>query len=69
VGKTGFALGLAMAVNQVAAILVPPLLGVLRDGTHGYRLGWGCLALLTAAALAAVLSGRRVTSGGRLSRG
>ncbi|MFD0350804.1 hypothetical protein ACFQ0M_41835 [Kitasatospora aburaviensis] len=50
--RTGFALGVAMAVNQVAVISAPPLLGLLRDATHGFALAWGLLAAFTAAALA-----------------
>jgi predicted MFS family arabinose efflux permease len=55
-GRTGFALGLAMAVNQVAIVVVPPLLGVLRDVTGGFAAPWGllivtnCLALVGAVA-------------------
>lgn len=45
--KTGFALGLAMAVNQIAVILAPPVLGLLKDTTHSYALGWIILAATT----------------------
>jgi len=48
--RGGFALGLAMAVNQIAVIAVPPLLGVLRDATGGYTPGWWALAACAAAA-------------------
>ncbi len=34
VGKTGFALGLAMAINQLAIVLAPPALGLLKDWQH-----------------------------------
>ncbi|SDT83007.1 Sugar phosphate permease [Streptomyces sp. TLI_053] len=43
-GRTGFALGLVMAVNQVAVILAPPALGLLRDTTGGYSAAWIALA-------------------------
>ncbi|MFJ9692850.1 hypothetical protein [Kitasatospora sp. NPDC101183] len=35
-GRTGSALGLAMAANQVVVVLAPPLLGWLRDATGGF---------------------------------
>lgn len=35
-GRTGFALGAAMAVNQIAIVVVPPLLGLLRDTTGSF---------------------------------
>ncbi|WP_327091187.1 MFS transporter [Nonomuraea sp. NBC_01738] len=60
-GKTGFALGLAMAVNQIAVILVPPALGLLRDMTGSFTPPWAVLAILTAVALA--VSYRRRTAG------
>src|SRR5947209_6858961 len=47
----GLALGTAMAVNQVAIVAAPPLLGLLHDATGGYVAVWSCLvALLLAAA-------------------
>jgi predicted MFS family arabinose efflux permease len=49
--KTGFALGLAMAVNQLAIVLVPPVLGWMRDASGSYWLGWSLLAVLTALGL------------------
>jgi hypothetical protein len=56
-GRTGFALGLAMAVNQVAIVLVPPVLGVLRDVTGGFAMPWGLLIAMTCAALASTVRG------------
>ncbi|MFD5437754.1 MFS transporter [Kitasatospora sp. NPDC127067] len=50
-GRTGFALGLVMAVNQLAVVLVPPALGLLRDTTHGFTAAWAALAAATAATL------------------
>ncbi|MEO3749442.1 MFS transporter [Streptomyces sp. B6B3] len=50
-GRTGFALGLAMSVNQTAIILVPPVLGLLRDLTGSFAPAWGLLAAMTAVAL------------------
>jgi predicted MFS family arabinose efflux permease len=51
-GRTGFALGLAMAVNQVAIVLVPPLLGLLRDVTGAFAAPWVLLIAMTGIALA-----------------
>ncbi len=51
-GRTGFALGLAMSVNQIAIIGVPPLLGLLADLTGSFTPAWALLCLLTAVALA-----------------
>ncbi len=48
---TGFALGLAMAVNQVAVILAPPVLGLLTDLTGSFAPAWALLAALTALTL------------------
>jgi MFS family permease len=48
---TGFALGLAMAVNQVAVILAPPVLGLLTDLTGSFAPAWALLAALTAVTL------------------
>jgi len=50
---TGFALGLAMAVNQVAVILAPPVLGLLTDLTGSFAPAWALLAALTAVTLTA----------------
>ncbi|MEU6238266.1 MFS transporter [Kitasatospora sp. NPDC047058] len=64
--RTGFALGLAMAVTQIAVVLAPPALGLLKDATHGYGPAWGALTTVTALALAfALRAGRsRPGSGG-----
>ncbi|MEU4236642.1 MFS transporter [Actinoplanes sp. NPDC026619] len=59
-GRTGFALGLAMAVNQVAIVLVPPLLGLLRDMTGGFTASWGLLAVMAGIALTALAPWRRL---------
>ncbi|GLW66274.1 MFS transporter [Actinomadura rubrobrunea] len=59
-GKTGFALGLAMAVTQIAVILAPPALGLLRDLSHSFTLCWGVLSAVTAAvAVVTTRAGRR----------
>ncbi|WP_255530115.1 MFS transporter [Planomonospora sp. ID67723] len=50
---TGFTLGLAMAVNQVAVILAPPVLGLLTDLTDSFTPAWALLAALTAAGMTA----------------
>ncbi|MDR8409822.1 MFS transporter [Nonomuraea sp. 3-1Str] len=50
-GHTGFALGLAMAVNQVAVILAPPVLGLLTDLSGSFAPAWALLAALTAVTL------------------
>ncbi|WP_372344020.1 MFS transporter [Streptomyces sp. KL116D] len=51
-GKTGFALGLAMSVNQIAIVTVPPALGLLVDLTSSFTPAWALLSLLTVVALA-----------------
>ncbi|MFB8059027.1 MFS transporter [Kitasatospora purpeofusca] len=56
-GRTGFALGLVMAVNQVAVILAPPALGLLRDTTGGYTAAWSALAVVTAGTVAVTARG------------
>ncbi|MFF7586093.1 MFS transporter [Kitasatospora purpeofusca] len=56
-GRTGFALGLVMAANQVAVILAPPALGLLRDTTGGYTAAWSALAVATAATVAVTARG------------
>ena len=53
-GKSGFALGLAMAVNQIAVIVVAPGLGLLRDATGSFVPCWIVLASVATAALAAI---------------
>lgn len=45
--RVGFALGLAMAINQVAIVGSPPLLGFLRDRSGTYITGWvGLIVML-----------------------
>ncbi|MFF1907324.1 MFS transporter [Kitasatospora sp. NPDC058218] len=67
-GRTGLTLGLAMATNQVAVVLVPPALGLITDATHGFAAAWGFLVALTAFALAATArSGRRDRRGAAAS--
>ncbi|MFE7359312.1 hypothetical protein ACFU8Q_41160, partial [Streptomyces sp. NPDC057543] len=62
--RTGFALGLAMSVNQAAIVLVPPALGLLKDATGSFTPAWGLLSAMTAVALAvSVRAGRRRGSG------
>ncbi|MGW0904904.1 MFS transporter [Streptomyces sp. NPDC002853] len=51
-GRTGFALGLAMSVNQVAIVVTPPVLGLLKDVTDSFVPAWGLLSATTALALA-----------------
>ncbi|MEU6625126.1 MFS transporter [Streptomyces litmocidini] len=50
-GKTGFALGLAMSVNQIAIVTVPPVLGLLVDLTGSFTPAWALLSLLAVVAL------------------
>lgn len=50
-GRTGFALGLAMSVNQIAIVTVPPALGLLKDLTGSFAPAWGLLIAMTLAAL------------------
>ncbi|WP_433246157.1 MFS transporter [Streptosporangium sp. CA-135522] len=58
-GRTGFALGLAMAVSQIAVVLAPPVLGLLKDLTGSFAPAWGLLAAMTAIALAVTARGER----------
>ncbi|MFH8387624.1 hypothetical protein ACH4E7_43225 [Kitasatospora sp. NPDC018058] len=51
-GRTGFALGLAMSVNQIAIVTVPPVLGLLVDLTGSFTPALALLSLLTVVALA-----------------
>lgn len=53
--KSGFALGLAMAVNQIAVILVPPSLGLLKDSTGSFVPDFSVLASFVTVALGAVV--------------
>jgi sugar phosphate permease len=62
--KTGFALGLAMAINQVAVVLVPPALGGLRDLSHSYVPGWLILMGLCLVALLLTASHARANAQG-----
>ncbi|MFD7493659.1 hypothetical protein ACFV8T_14795 [Streptomyces sp. NPDC059832] len=50
-GRTGFALGLAMSVNQIAIVVVPPALGLLKDVTHSFVPAWSVVTTMTAVAL------------------
>ena len=59
-GRTGFALGLAMAANQIAIVLAPPTLGLLRDATGGFAAPWGLLLAMTCVALAGTIRSSRV---------
>lgn len=47
----GLALGTAMALNQIAIMGAPLLLGFLHDLAGGYVAIWGCMAALLAAAV------------------
>jgi MFS family permease len=48
----GLALGTAMALNQIAIMAAPPLLGLLHDAAGGYATIWSCMAVLVIAAIA-----------------
>ncbi|MCT9079797.1 MFS transporter [Streptomyces fulvoviolaceus] len=50
-GRTGFALGLAMSVNQIAIVVMPPTLGLLKDLTGSFAPAWGLLITMTFVAL------------------
>ncbi|MFE0130069.1 MFS transporter [Streptomyces sp. NPDC059037] len=69
-GKTGFALGLAMSVNQIAVVLAPPALGLLIDVTGSFTPAWGVLAAMTAVALTAMtaMTAMTVTAHGERPR-
>ncbi|WP_407563128.1 MFS transporter [Streptomyces sp. 184] len=62
-GKTGFALGLAMSVNQIAIVTMPPVLGLLVDLTSSFTPAWALLWLLTVAALAVTAQSELRTRG------
>jgi len=49
--RTGFALRSLLAVNQIAVVAVPPLLGLLNDATHSFTPAWGALSVLAAIVL------------------
>ncbi|MFE6158197.1 MFS transporter [Streptomyces sp. NPDC056486] len=49
--RVGFALGLAMSVNQIAIVVMPPVLGLLKDLSDSFVPVWGLLAAMTAVAL------------------
>lgn len=66
--RTGFTLGLAMSVNQVAIVVMPPVLGLLKDLTASFVPVWGLLSAMTAVALtlsARIRTGNRPRSCGR----
>lgn len=66
--RTGFALGLAMSVNQVAIVVMPPFLGLLKDLTDSFVPVWGLLSAMIAVALtlsARMRPGNRPRSCGR----
>lgn len=46
VEQVGSALGVAMAVNQVFIVVMPPTLGLLHDTSGSYALVWSALAVL-----------------------
>ncbi|WP_406403042.1 MFS transporter [Streptomyces uncialis] len=58
-GRTGSALGLAMSVNQIAIVTVPPVLGLLVDRTSSFTPAWALLILLTVVALAVTAATER----------
>jgi MFS family permease len=49
--RLGLAIGTALALNQTAAVVGPPLLGLLHDLTGGYAIVWSCVVALLAAAV------------------
>ncbi|MEU4722375.1 MFS transporter [Nonomuraea dietziae] len=58
-GKTGFTLGSAMAVNQIAVVVAPPALGLLKDLTGSFAPAWALLSAMTAVALTVTARGER----------
>jgi sugar phosphate permease len=56
--RVGFALGLVMAINQIAIVTSPPLLGAMRDWTGGYAVGWIMLVVLLSGCLGVMRGGR-----------
>jgi predicted MFS family arabinose efflux permease len=66
-GRTGFVLGSAMAVNQIAIVLAPPGLGLLKDLTGSFTPVWALLSAMTLVALTITARGERrhrTTAGG-----
>ena len=59
-GRTGFVLGSAMAVNQIAIILAPPGLGLLKDLTGSFTPVWALLSAMTLVALTITARGRKL---------
>ncbi|KAB0489329.1 MFS transporter [Pseudomonas vancouverensis] len=49
--RKGFALGMAMTVNQISVVLVPPIIGLSKDSLGTFAYGWGALALVSAMVL------------------
>ena len=49
--QLGLTFGIVMALNQMAAVATPPLLGLLHDLTGGYAAIWGCAAALLVVAV------------------
>lgn len=47
-GAIGFMIGLAMAINQIFVVLVPPAFGALRDATGSFAYGWSAIAAAVA---------------------
>ncbi|MDV9169804.1 MFS transporter [Streptomyces sp. W16] len=68
-GRTGFALGLAMSVNQIAIVAVPPVLGLLTDLTGGFAAAWGLLTAMVLVALTVSARAERDRRPNRLTPG
>lgn len=62
--RTGFALGSVMAVNQIAVVAAPPMLGLLNDATHSFAPVWAALSAMVAIALTVMKKRRTYLSTG-----
>lgn len=59
--KTGFALGAAMAINQLAIVGAPPFLGLLADWSGGYAATWLFVVGILVLALVMTSAPRRMS--------
>jgi predicted MFS family arabinose efflux permease len=60
--RVGLSLGLVMGINQVAIVVTPPLLGLLRDKAGDYGLCWIILIAILTIALLVMLMLRSIDS-------
>jgi predicted MFS family arabinose efflux permease len=56
--QTGFTLGAVMAINQIAIVSTPPIIGTIIDRSGSYSLVWLCLSALMALAFVGARSAK-----------